>query len=363
VSLVGELEQPVDATRPPAVTARVVQPARTPVSPSWPDASLNILLSVMIGLLAGVAAALYVDARKQTIRTADRLEQVTGAAALGVVRESTQDGPAESFCARAPGSAFAEQMRIIRNNLAFVREDSAATTLMITSAVKGEGKSTVASNLAEVMAQAGQRVVLVEADLRNPTLADAVGLDGSVGLSTVLSGGTPVGEAVQDLPGSDVRVLTAGGRPPNPGEIVGSRRMTQVLRELASTFDHVIVDAPPLLSVADGSALAPLVDGCVVIVRCGETSETAVGEALKVLRGVRADLLGLVLARSEATRTSLYGGLLDDAEKPQIGETPESVPSSAGGPVSDQQEGTARTEDDRSSNGYVPMQLRPGPRE
>jgi polysaccharide biosynthesis transport protein len=201
--------------------------------------------------------------------------------------------------ADAPGSPQAEQFRQLRTNLEFLRvadeQAGAASVVAVTSATAAEGKSTVASNLATALAETGARVLLVDADLRRPSVADVLGLEGGVGLTTVLAGQADVDDVVQEWGSAGLRVLPSGAVPPNPAELLGSPAMRRLIAELRARYDHVVVDTTPVLPVADASVLSRLVDGLVVVANARRVRRRQLIQGLGDLAQVSARVLGVVL--------------------------------------------------------------------
>jgi capsular exopolysaccharide synthesis family protein len=222
----------------------------------------------------------------------------------------------------APHSPQAEAYRQLRTNLQFLQVGGAAAddapggrVLTVSSSVAGEGKSTTAANLAVALAETSARVLLVDADLRRPALAGFLGLEGAVGLTTVLLGQAERGDVVQEWGTAGLQVLPSGPLPPNPTELLGSPAMRRLLDELRAEYDYVVLDSAPLLPVADGAVLAAQVDGTVLLANVTKVRRHQVTEALTTLGRVDAPVLGLVLnqvPRDEHT----YGYAAEDAEPP-----------------------------------------------
>ena len=195
-----------------------------------------------------------------------------------------------------PQSKRAEAFRQLRTNLQFVDVDNPPRSIVITSSLAVEGKSTTAANLAITLAQAGLRVALVEADLRRPKLADYMGVEGAVGLTDVLVGRGKVDDLMQPWGNLPLSFLPSGRPAPNPSELLGSRAMLTLLQELEAQFDIVLLDAPPLLPVTDAAVMSALAGGALLVVRVGSTTRDQVEEAADALHSVDARLLGVVLS-------------------------------------------------------------------
>lgn len=195
---------------------------------------------------------------------------------------------------RDPMAAPSEAFRVLRTNLQFMGLDKPLKSIAVTSATPAEGKSTVVANLAVAFAQTGAQVCLVDADLRRPTVAKIFGMDNWTGLTSALIGGT-VEASIRASAVPGLRVVTSGPIPPNPAELLGSRKMEQFLRDLEERFDMVLIDTPPVLAVADAAVLAPKVGGVLMVTRAGQVARQQVLRAREALDAVKANVLGAVL--------------------------------------------------------------------
>jgi capsular exopolysaccharide synthesis family protein len=217
----------------------------------------------------------------------------------------------------------AEAFLKLRTNLQFMDIDNPPRVIVVTSPLPGDGKSTIAANLAAALSMSDRRVVLIDGDLRRPVVAESFGLVEGAGLTDVLIGRVDyadVAQRVESLP--NLTVLAAGGTPPNPSELLGSKAMRRLLDWLADTGHIVIIDAPPLLPVTDGAVLTAAADGALVVVTAGRTLDTQLGAALASLHAVQGHTLGVVLNRVEpkSTDSGYYGGYYGTA-KPTKGQT------------------------------------------
>lgn len=284
----------------PSVQVSVVTPALVPQAPSSPDATLNLAAAAVLGLAFGVLAALGREALDTRVRDAGVLSEVTALPLIGTVG-AWAEGTDRLVVTAEPHGTSAEGFRQLRTNLQFLRvadEGSiGAHVIAVTSSLAGEGKSTVTSNLACALAETGAAVLLVDADLRRPAVAGLLGLEGSVGLTTVLAGQAEVEEVVQEWGRSGLSVLPSGSVPPNPGELLGSPAMRRLLAELRARYDYVVIDTPPLLPVADAAIVSSLVDGTVVVAHAGRVRRAQLAQALSNLERVSAPVSGLVLNR------------------------------------------------------------------
>jgi receptor protein-tyrosine kinase len=196
---------------------------------------------------------------------------------------------------RLTDSRTAEDYRQLRNNLQFLDVDNPPRTIMVSSAVPSEGKTTMVINLGLALADAGQRIVIVEADLRRPKVTSYLGLVSGAGLTNVLAGRADLDDVVQRYGDELMSVLGGGPTPPNPGELLASSQMRALLEKLRGQYDFVLVDAPPLLPVADASGLSPHVDGVLLSIRYGSTHKDQVREAAATVERVGGRTLGVVL--------------------------------------------------------------------
>ena len=273
--------------------AQVVRPATEPIDPVEPTPVRTAALALVIGLLLGLAAALAVDHLDDAITSPDdldRLETPPPVLAMVPVQARTDHGP---VAVSNPTAPVVEAFRTLRTNVNFFGVERAVRVIEVTSSLAGEGKTTTASNLAVVLAQAGNEVVLVDADLRNPAVAALFGLTGRSGLTDALMGEalhTTFQEAIAHL-----TIITAGPPPPNPSEILSGDRLAKLFDELRTRFDYVIVDSAPVLPVSDSVALSRHVDGVLVVVECGRVSVGQLRQTLTSLSQVAAPVLGIVL--------------------------------------------------------------------
>ncbi|MEA3218387.1 MAG: hypothetical protein QOJ19_4543 [Acidimicrobiia bacterium] len=293
---VTELETPGGATAS-TVKVTTVQPAKRNDVPVSPDATRNVSLGTLFGLLVGFGLALLRGRLDNTVKSAEDVTDLTGSGIIGTVLEDPRVADEHLVTDQDRHSIAAEAYRSIRTNLQFLNVDNPPRVIVISSAVPGEGKSTLAVNLATVLAQSGSRVALIEADLRRPRVTRYMGLISGAGLTNVLGGTALLREVAQPWGDGRLTVLAAGPMPPNPSEMLGSGHMRNLLDELRSRFDYVLIDAPPLLAVTDAAVLATLSDGCVLSTRYGKTRRVELEEAAAALKRVDGNLLGVVLNR------------------------------------------------------------------
>ena len=263
--------------------------------PVKPNLVLNIVTGGLIGLLLGVALAVARDILDRTVRTADHIAEVTDAPVLASVGFDNEIRTAPLLTDLGTFAARTEAFRLLRTNLQFIDLDQKARVLVVTSAVPGEGKTTTATNLAIALAQTGRTVLIIDADLRRPRVASFLGVDPAVGLTTALVGKAEIEDAIQVHEASGLHVLASGAKPPNPTEILQSRVTHDLIRRLRQSYDMIIIDAPPLLPVADASVLSTLADGSILVVRHGQTTRDQVVDAVNRVTQVGGRLYGVVV--------------------------------------------------------------------
>jgi protein-tyrosine kinase len=205
-----------------------------------------------------------------------------------------------------PRSAASEAYRTLRTNIQFAGLDGPCRSILITSATAGEGKTTTAANFGVVLAQAGSRVCLVDSDLRRPSLHRVFGLDNTRGLTTALVEDLPFAEVARPTRIPNLSLLTSGPLPPNPAELVGSKRMRELLEAAASAFDMVLCDSPPVMAVSDGVALAAQCDGVILAVRVGAVSHDVARRAVEQIEAVKGKILGVLLNYVNLGRHGYY---------------------------------------------------------
>jgi succinoglycan biosynthesis transport protein ExoP len=282
----------------------VVKSADLPTSPVEPRPARTAMLAGVVGLLLGLGAAFLVDHLDDSIKTVDDLQLLTESPVLAVVPvEAPPDHRPISIS--EPHQFAVEIYRGLRTNMQFLGLDAPLRVIQLTSSLPGEGKTTTATNLAVVLGQAGQRTLLIDADLRKPRVHEVFRVPAQPGFTELLMG-EDLDLVLTDL-GDNLHVVTAGAIPPNPSELLSSHRVSTVLRDLAARYDYVIVDSAPVLPVADSIALARAVDGVLVVAQANRTPKRDVREALARLEQVGATPVGVVLNRAQSTGRGGYG--------------------------------------------------------
>jgi succinoglycan biosynthesis transport protein ExoP len=286
----------------------VVESAAPGSSPVRPRTFQNTVLAALVSAMIGFGVIYVIEYLDDTIKSPDQVTAIVGLPALGAIGEIDANG-AESrlITMSAPRAPVSEAFRALRTNIQFASVDGLLYSLMVTSAGPGEGKSTTAANLAVVLAQAGRKVVLVDADLRRPVLHRLFGLSNSKGLTTALLDlKAPATVHLQATEVAGLSVMTSGPIPPNPAELLGSNRMVEVLASLKQDSDVVVLDSTPVLTVADALVLAPQVDGTLLLVEAGKTRRDALVQAREALQRTEGHLFGIALNKISVRRSGYY---------------------------------------------------------
>lgn len=296
IRVVDELERPKTGGESP-VRLSIIAPAVAPSEPSAPNPRVNLALGAFVGLAIGIGLALLRTRFDTVIRGESDLRQVTDIPLLGRVAFDPDAARKPLLTQAGPQGPRAESFRQLRTNLQFAHATGGRNSVVVTSSLPGEGKSTTATNLALAIAQSGQSVCLIDADLRRPMVDNYLGLERRAGLTTALVRQADLDALLQPWGDDHLYVLTSGEIPPNPSELLGSEEMQRLLTHLESMFDTVIIDAPPLLPVTDAAVLSQHVGGVVLIVGSQKTTRQEVDKSLKALELVGGKVLGAVLNR------------------------------------------------------------------
>ncbi|MBT2598080.1 polysaccharide biosynthesis tyrosine autokinase [Arthrobacter sp. ISL-72] len=329
IKVVDTLEKPKEGGTSP-VNLSITMPATAPTEPSAPNTRLSLLVGLLTGLLTGAGAAVLRTTMDNRIRGEADLRNVTNAPLLGGISFDQDAAKKPLLTQAAPQSPRAESFRQLRTNLQFANVTGQAKSVLVTSSLPGEGKSTTATNLAIALSQAGQAVCLVDADLRRPMVNDYLGLDRNAGLTTALVGAADVNDLLQHWGDNDLYVLTSGQIPPNPSELLGSAEMKQLIVHLEQAFDTVIVDAPPLLPVTDAAVLSQNVGGVVVVVGSQKLRQQDLEKSIAALEMVGSNILGIVLNRLPVKGPDAYAYSYYSHEDNQITKSRDRKRKSAG---------------------------------
>ncbi|KFN51445.1 hypothetical protein P873_02615 [Arenimonas composti TR7-09 = DSM 18010] len=286
----------------------IVDPAELPISKYKPRLSMNLAIGLLLGLVVGLLLALLFEVIDDSVKHPEDVERLLGQAVLGVIPLlKSPMTPARAIA--DPRSAFAEAYRSLRTALQFATESGVPRSLLITSASPSEGKSTTAFMLAQNFAQLGKRVLIIDADLRNPSLHRAVGSDNSAGLSNYLSGAAKAMDVIKQTELSNFSFLSSGPLPPNPAELLAGPKMIALVKVASDKYDHVIIDGPPVMGLADAPTLANMTSGTLLVIEAGGTRVAHAKNALKRLQAARARVIGALLTKFDAKVSGYhYGG-------------------------------------------------------
>ncbi len=303
--LLGRLKEADLTSSLRANNLRIIDSALEPSRPVKPRVQVNMALAVLVGLVGGIGLAFFFEYVDNTIKTTEDIERHVQLPLLGVIPDMA-DANEEStdrdlFVHTHPKSTIAESCRSIRTNLMFLGAEKPLHSFIVTSATPLEGKSTTTCNLGITLAQAGQRVVLVDADLRRSRLHKTFGLRNDAGFSTLLLGSNDVASVMLPTDIPNLWVIPSGPLPPNPSELLTSARMDEVLKMLEQEFDRVVFDSPPVIPVTDAIVLGRKVDGVLYVVKSGKVSRDLVAEARRRLVEVDTNVLGVVLNGLDVT--------------------------------------------------------------
>lgn len=322
VEQVELLENPAGSLTNPAVAVVPLAAATLPGLPSSPNVTAALVVGLIVGGVAALISAFVLNHLDRRIRSAAQVEERLGLPVVGTIVEYESFHDHRDLVSRLAAGrgddrrahfAVLEALRELRTNLSYLDVDDPPRSLVIVSATPGEGKSTLAANLADTIAATGERVVVIDCDLRKPTQSETFRLEGAVGITDVLSGRAALADVAQPVGHREnLLLVAAGATPPNPSELLGSRAMRDVLAELRADGTFVIIDAPPLLAVTDGAVLASVADGVLVAVNTRRTTRDQLARATASLRKVGGNLLGVVLNRvpvrgAEAQSYGYYG--------------------------------------------------------
>lgn len=303
---VAELERPA-AGGDPLARLTVVTPAFPTEDPIAPRPLRNTALGILAGGLLGVAIVFLRHRLDSKVSAETDVRGIVQRPVLGMI-------PSDEILRNGkfvdPGdnrSVAVEGFRKLRTNLSFVNPDLPPSQILVTSANMGEGKTVTSINLSVALAEAGNRVLLIDSDLRKPSVASSLGLNGDVGFSTYLQSGVPVSDLVQSTSLSGLEVLAAGQLPPNPAELLGSQRARTLFEELRSVYEFVVVDAPPILPITDAVVAAKSLDGVLLVARSGQTHRAHLSSAVLELETAKVNVLGVVLNDvSERSNDQIY---------------------------------------------------------
>ena len=304
---------------------RVVDVARVPAKPAVPNLPRNLALSLAIGLVGGVVLSFVIETLDNTVQTPDQVQAITGIPSLGLVPESkllegvrnvprlahaslpTGEGSNQLVTQLRPNSDIAESYRTVRTSILLSSAVRPPRVMMFTSPLPQEGKTTTSVNMAVVLAQRGVRVLLIDADMRRPSVHTAFGIPNSAGLSSLLAGLDQYEKVIHSFEGQpNLFIMSAGPIAPNPAELLGSERMRNLLTRVRAEFDHVILDTPPVIPVTDPAVLSAMVDAVLLVVRSGKTTKNALRHARDVLFQINAPVMGTIVNAANMRSPDYY---------------------------------------------------------
>ena len=290
---------------------RVIDRAEVPLHPIKPNKKLNIILAVIVGLTIGIALAFFLEYLDNTIKLPDEIRSYLKIPFLGVIpafaASESQDGiPGELITIHSQKSSASEAYRGIRTGILFSSAEHTPQVILVSSAGPEEGKTLSASNLAVTMAQSGSRVVLIDCDMRRPKIHNMFKVRRDNGISNILVRADDHKAAILTTPVKNLHVIPSGPIPPNPSEILSSKRMAELLDTLRNEYSQIIIDSPPLTAVTDSVVMAPMTDGVIIVIRAGDTPKQVVKNGLTQLKSVNANILGAVLNGVNTGRDSYY---------------------------------------------------------
>ena len=299
------------------VTARSIDPASPAAFQTSPNKQQDAVLGAIVGFLVASVAVVLVAALDTRVRSAAALKAITELPVLGSIEQTPSTTDPRPVAIRQPNGSAAEAFRHVRSGLRFASASHETRKLAITSSRPAEGKTWTAANLAFVLAETGKRVLLIDADLRKPKVADAFGIIGAVGLTTVLIDAIPLRSAVQPWPRSTLEILPAGAVPPNPAELLASERMKEILDQVADDYDLVVIDTAPVQVVADATVIAQQVDSVLIVADTTRVRRAQLAATIEALERTGAHISGVVLNRVKPRPHDDYYYVQDEAEEAQ----------------------------------------------
>ncbi len=302
---------------------RIINAARVPTSPSEPNIPRNLAFALVLGIISGVGLAFVLENMDNTVRTPEQATALSLLPSLGMIplgsKSASYGGTGKRLALTAskevvetvtqvrPQSQMAESYRALRTSLLLSNLGAPPKVIMITSARPQEGKTTTSINTAIVLAQKGVRVLLIDADLRRPSIHKTLGMGPRSGLSNVLTGSATVQQTIAASPIlPNLFIMPAGTPPPNPAELLASSNMRDLIAELREQFDHIVIDTPPTLSVTDAVVLSPRADATILVIRSGQTTKQALRRSRDILMQVNAHVAGVLLNAVDLTSPDYY---------------------------------------------------------
>lgn len=306
-SLISEVETvspTIDGKR--VIRVETISPATAPNVPVSPNTRLYGLLGALAGLAAGVLYALLRRLYHNRIDNLDDAEEFLTTPILGQVVQTSGNAPLPSTVIKHPNGQVAESLRSVAAGLRFMAVDKPRRVILVTSSNPGEGKTSVTLGLALVLAEAGSKVLVMDADLRRPKVAAYTELEGGVGLTNVLVGDLSLSEAAQPWVQPNLLVLTSGEEPPNPGQLISSGRLESTITAAREDFDYILLDSPPVMSVTDPLWLTAMTDGALLVARLGKVTAADLRSAAEAIETSKQEVLGVVLNGAKPRSRNAY---------------------------------------------------------
>jgi exopolysaccharide transport family protein len=302
---------------------RIIDAARVPTAPSEPNIPRNLAFALVLGVISAVGLAFILENMDNTVRTPEQAQALSALPSLGMIPLGSKSGNygaagkrlaltasrevVETVAQIRPQSQMAESYRALRTSLLLSNLGAPPKVIMVTSARPQEGKTTTSINTAIVLAQKGVRVLLIDADLRRPSIHKALGMGPHSGLSNVLTGSATMEQTITTSPVlPNLFIMPAGTPPPNPAELLASSNMRDLIAELRDLYDHIVIDTPPTLSVTDAVVLSPRADATILVIRSGHTTKQALRRARDILMQVNAHVAGVLLNAVDLTSPDYY---------------------------------------------------------
>lgn len=289
---------------------RILQYAEVPGNPVGPQRVKGILMSGVLGLLMGLALVYLLDYLDNTVRSQEDIEKYINLPYLGhipSVKSRTHDEYSKRIIVQAdPESSLAEALKNIRTGIVFSAPPERLKSILITSTIPSEGKTLVSVNLATTIALDGNKVLLVDSDMRRPTIHNTFKLDNATGLSNYLTGSVSVDLVISKTSVENLSFVSAGPTPPNPSGLLGSFKMEEFIKEARTRFDRVVIDGPPLIGVSDALILSKLVDGTLLVIRFGTASRDVIARAKQCLQEVGTNIIGVALNDVDIEKEAYY---------------------------------------------------------
>ena len=296
------MQEKVDLALPKESTVEITDEAEVPKTAIRPNVPLNIALGVVVGLILGVGLAFFIEYLDTSVKTIDDVERALGAAVLGVIPQNVG-----SLLDEGDESPHAEAYRVLRTNILFAgRKDESQTTFSVVSGGAGEGKTTTMFNLAVVFAQMGDRILIVDSDLRRPSMHRYMNVSNNIGLTNYLLGQVTIDEVIQTTELPSLHFIPSGKLPSSSMGILSSAKMKEFVAEMKSRYDYVFLDAPPIMGVSDASVLASMVDMCVLVVQYRKYPQMMTQRAKEMVTKVGGELVGVVLNNINISQDSYY---------------------------------------------------------